>query len=154
MKPVESIPVPTARVTLQSGRRLVVCAARNDRRYPAPAERELLIIDDRTAKDPSFQIRNSYRIRTRAEREEILTALITYSKENPRENETGEQWKRTVKAMEREWVLHNIAYGFGILRSSSMHVDLNNAEENGSFRYYFGVAGRYARNYARRIIKR
>jgi len=124
------------RVVLSRGRRLLVCDCRKDRQYPTPEKNEILVIDDRMAKDPSFQVRDSYRIGKRAEREEILNALIAYAAEHPIAAAENGHWQRTVSSMEREWMLHNIAYALHILRSSSMHVDLNNAEEKGSLRYY------------------
>ena len=120
------------RVALSGDRALLICPCREDKQYPAPAENEILVIDDRAAKDPSFQIRGSYRIHKRTEREEILLALIDHAKTNPAQGE----WQRTVPSMEKEWLLHNIAYRLHILQSSSKHVDLNNAEEKGSLRYY------------------
>lgn len=140
------------RIALSGGRSLLVCACRKDRQYPMPAENEILVIDDRMAKDPSFQIRESHRIDKRIQREEILTALIDYAAEHPTASE--ERWQRTVASMEKEWLLHNIAYRLRILRSSSMHVDLNNAEEKGSLRYYalrmIGLVWRRAKRLCKR----
>jgi len=138
------------RVAMPSGTHLLIYPCREDRKYPVPAADEILIVDDRAARDPSFQVRDSYRIGTRSQREEILVALIAYAAEHPGGERNG-VWQRTVSSMEREWLLHNIAYRLGFMRGSAKHVDLNNAEESGSLLHY---AVRLLGTAWRRILKK
>ena len=142
------------RIALSENRCLLVCEHRRDRSYPAAAENEILVIDDRAAADPSFQIRDSYRIGRKQQREEILSALIAFAQEHPAPASAGGIWQRTVPSMEKEWLLHNIAYRAHILRSSSMHVALNNGEEEGSLRHYARRAAGLVRYVIKRLMRR
>lgn len=119
--------------TLSGGLRLRLCERRTDGDYPKSDQNTLLVIDDRLAADPSFRIVDSYRVVRRRQKREVLLALADYAKNHP---STG-KWQRTVASMEKEWVIHNVAYRFGLFQEQTRDVDLNNGEENSSWRHFF-----------------
>lgn len=92
----------------------------------------LTALDDRSTGNPSFCIYDSYRVTRRARRREILEALINYDAAHP----TTPAWGRTLRSLEREWVIHNVAYRLGLFRSHARHVDLDNREEGKGWLHY------------------
>lgn len=86
-------------------------------------EGDVFVLDSRWDANPDMKIYNSYKILNSKEREEILSILSEYEKENP------SKWDRSLESMELEWTLHNLGYYFNIKRDSSTDVDLDNSDE-------------------------
>ncbi|MBQ6585987.1 MAG: hypothetical protein IJH83_04175 [Coriobacteriales bacterium] len=85
----------------------------------------VVILDDRAARDPNMQIRDSIRIMTPQLRREIARIMLDYDASHPVEP----AWQRTADSIEREWRLHNILYRLGIQRARTRDCDLNNSDE-------------------------
>ncbi len=98
-------------------------------------EGDVLVIDDRNPSNPSFQIKDSFRIRNGKRREEILNALIRYDREHP----SATRWNRTIRSLKKEWLAHNFAYRLHFFRSSAKDVDLDNRDEGDSYFHFFRV---------------
>ena len=84
---------------------------------------DILVYDGRNGKDPNMKIISSYRIKDSKTREEILKILMLYEKKHP------SNWKRTIKSMRREWLVHNILYNLEYETKRTKYVDLNNKDE-------------------------
>ena len=56
------------------------------------------------SKDSEFKIYDSYKIRDKESRNEIIEVLMHYEKENP------SKWCRTKESMRLEWYIHNILH--------------------------------------------
>ena len=84
---------------------------------------DILICDIREAKDSEFKIYDSYKIRDKESRNEIIEVLMHYEKENP------SKWCRTKESMRLEWYIHNILHDLNIERDRSSSVDLDNDDE-------------------------
>ncbi|NLI53690.1 MAG: hypothetical protein GX417_05120 [Clostridiales bacterium] len=94
---------------------------------------EIAVYDDRYTENPSFRILRSCDVRSRRVRREALAALLDYDAAHP----TEPRWRRTLPSLEREWLLHNLAYRVGFLRSRARDVDLDNhAEGKGALGYF------------------
>ena len=135
------------RETLPSGHTLLFVKAEKDAVYPAAVPPALLVIDDRAAEDPSFRLVDSCRIVQRRAKREILEAVMRYDARQP----ADPPWQRTLRSMEKEWVIHNIAWRLGLFSAQARHVDLNNAEEGRGWRHFFR---RGLKMLARRLRKR
>ena len=84
---------------------------------------DVLVQDDRNAKDPNLRIYDSYRIVDPDIREEIIEGLLLYEKEYPT------RWNRTKNSLIREWAALNLMYRVGYKQGRTTDVDLNNADE-------------------------
>lgn len=136
---------------LPCGYTLRFVKTREDGRYPALPLPQLLVIDDRGAADPSFRLVDSCRIVRRRAKREILRAVMDYDARFP----LDPPWRRTLRSMEKEWMIHNVAWRLGLCAESARHVDLNNAEEGRGWRHFFrrGIA-LAARRLLRRLRRR
>lgn len=96
-------------------------------------ENDILVIDGRDCKNPSFKVLDSYKITSKKEREEIICAICTYDEMYPL------NWNRTYETMEFEWSLHNTAYNLNYKRSKTKDVDFDNNDgkfyENSVIKY-------------------
>ena len=120
-------------VQLRRGYGLCFVRTREDKIYPAPPAGMLLVIDDRDAPDPSFRIVDSCRVTRPGQRREILRAVLAYDAASP----VDPPWRRTLRSMEKEWLIHNLAFRLGAFSGSARDVDLNNAEEGRGWRHFF-----------------
>ncbi len=118
--------------TLPSGRKICITNML-DRAKCTCGKECVAVYDDRHTGNPSFRIFESYKIVRHKKKLEVLNALIAYDKANP----TDPQWKRTLPSLEREWVIHNIAYRFGLFREHTRDVDLDNREEGKGWLHFF-----------------
>ena len=100
---------------------------------PAPGDGIVRVVDDRYEGNPSFQIRDSFLIRSRERKREILDVLIAYNSAHP----TNPTWNRTIGSLEKEWNLHNLAYRLHVYRKSARHVDLDNRDEGRGYLHFF-----------------
>lgn len=117
---------------LPSGRSLHIVKTDADRRAYEDG-RDVLVLDDRDAGNPSFQILRSCAVRDPAARREILDAIIAFDLQYPSER----PWRRSMDSLVKEWNLHNLAYRLHIYRKSSADVDLDNYDEGkGYFRFF------------------
>lgn len=109
--------VPTAAGT-------VVIVTRKAELPNTPEDGVIHVLDDRrNERMPNVRIAFSYRQRTRAEMDAVLSVLAAREAADP------SPWRRTIESMRREWELHNLAYRLHLLRGSARHVDLDNKDE-------------------------
>lgn len=87
-------------------------------------ENDVLIIDKRNIKDPDFQVLNSYRIKDRKERDDIIYIIQTYNILYPLGN-----WDRSSYSMRNEWEIHNMLYHFQYSLEHTTDVDFDNDDE-------------------------
>ena len=83
---------------------------------------DVLVLDERNEKN-NIKVIDSYKIKNRFYRDDIINIILEYEKEYP------SNWDRTVETMRDEWFVHNMLYGLGIRRSSTTDVDFENNEE-------------------------
>lgn len=90
------------------------------------SEDDILIEDHRYSANPSFCIRDSYKIKSSAQRYQIIDGIIAY------ENEYPSNWDRENDrdALEAEWEVHNICYGLNLAENHTKDVDLDNRDKN------------------------
>ena len=86
-------------------------------------ENDILVLDERKAKDPNIKIYDSYKIMNADIREEIIEALLLYEEVYPTD------WARTKNSLMREWTAHNVTYRVGYEPNRTTDVDLNNYDE-------------------------
>ena len=86
-------------------------------------EKDILVLDDRKAKDPDMKIYDSGKVQLVSDMDEILQILLDYEKDHP----TG--WKRTLESMRNEWLYHNLSFYLNYKTNRTKDVDLNNADE-------------------------
>lgn len=99
-----------------------------DNNYSAPPD-AIRIIDSRSGTDnPNIRIQDSYKVNTRAEKDEIIDTILQYNKEFPSEIE----WIRTKKYLQIEWNAHNDLY-YLYKNERCQHVDFDNADEGVSY---------------------
>lgn len=84
---------------------------------------DVLICDNRNIEDSNFKIYDSYRIRDKEARNDIIEVLLRYEEENPSE------WDRTRESMRLEWYIHNLSHDLEFKRSNASDVDLDNEDE-------------------------
>ena len=84
---------------------------------------DVLVLDDRTDKDPNMEIYNSYLITDKDKRNEILEIICYYEMLYPSE------WDRSIESMRLEWYFHNVGYYLNYRASEAKEVDLNNKDE-------------------------
>ena len=84
---------------------------------------DVLICDNRTALDSNFKIYDSYRIRDKEARNDIIEVLLRYEEEHP------SRWDRTKESMRLEWYIHNLSHDLELERNHSSDVDLDNYDE-------------------------
>lgn len=84
---------------------------------------DLLILDDRWANDPNMKIFSSSLINDPIIQREILLILLEYEENDP------SLWDRSLKSMQREWVVHNLMALFSYKIESTYDVDFNNGDE-------------------------
>lgn len=126
----------SVQLILPSGRTMTITLDRDEARR-AGERGELAVYDDRFTANPSFRILRSCDVKSRRLRREALAALIAYDAAHP----TDPRWRRTLPSLEREWLLHNVAYRVGFLRSHARDVDLDNhAEGKGALGYFLKSA--------------
>jgi hypothetical protein len=105
---------------------------------------DIAVYDDRFTPDPSFRVFRSCEIRSKRLRRDVLCALIQYDAACP----ADPPWKRTLPSLEREWLMHNVAYRAGFLRSRAAEVDLDNhAEGKGALGYFLKSAWEVIRGF-------
>ena len=95
---------------------------------------DVVILEDRDAPDPNFQIQQSWHIHKRKDQKEIARILLAYDAEHP----LGEGWRRTAPSIVTEWRIHNLAYLLGYKRDHSGDCDLNNADEGKNIFNFIG----------------
>ncbi len=95
-----------------------------------PRENDILVLDQRDAKDPNMKIINSHRVSDEGIRGEILHVLLEYEGQNP------SPWDRTYESMLGEWGEHNALYNLNYQTNRTADVDLNNADESKYRRFY------------------
>lgn len=122
-------------IPLKTGGILHIIGLENRKELDEIPEKDVLAIDDRNTKNPSFQVVDSYRIHNKKRRAEILDALIRYDADHPSKS----KWNRTMKSLEKEWFAHNAAYRLHFFRSSARSVDLDNRDEGDSYFHFFRV---------------
>ena len=86
--------------------------------------KDVLIYDNRNSERTEFKIYDSYRIRDKEARNDIIEVLMQYEDDNPT------NWHRTKESMRLEWYLHNLSYDLFIKRSSTSDVDLDTVDES------------------------
>ena len=94
---------------------------------------DVVIVDNRTGKNPSMQVQNSYKISDKKQQEQICQILYVYNKDNP----VDPAWYRTVDSMLIEWKAHNDGYScrlvIGMFKENASerlrHVDFDNEAE-------------------------
>jgi hypothetical protein len=118
--------------TLPSGRKICI-TSELDQAKCACDKTCVGVYDDRHTGNPSFRIFESYKIVRHKKKLEVLNALILYDESNP----TDPHWKRSLPSLEREWIIHNVAYRFGLFREHTRDVDLDNREEGKGWLYFF-----------------
>ena len=97
------------------------------------AEQDVVIVDKRTAPNPTMQVRDSYKITDPDQQEQICQAMIDYNTNNPVEP----AWYRTIESMKIEWKAHNHGYSvspvIGFFKDNAKerlsHVDFDNQAE-------------------------
>jgi len=87
-------------------------------------EGDVFVIDSRYDDEPDMKICDSYLVRSKKQRREILEILCLYEECYP------SQWNRTLESMELEWTIHNLSYDLNYERNSSTDVDLDNKDED------------------------
>ncbi len=122
-------------IPLKTGGILHIVGLENWKELEGIPEKDVLAIDDRNTKNPSFQVIDSYRIHSKKRRAEILDALMCYDADHP----SISKWNRTMKSLEKEWLAHNAAYRLHFFRSSARNVDLDNRDEGDSYFHFFRV---------------
>ena len=85
---------------------------------------DVLICDNRDKEDCDFKILDSYKIRDKEARNDIIEVLLKYEEEDPT------KWYRTKETMRLEWFVHNMSHDLSFERKSSSDVDLDNDDEN------------------------
>ena len=109
----------------------------------AKEENDVVILDKRTEKKPTMQVRNSYKITNLAHQKQICQAMIDYNTNNPVEP----AWYRTVDSMIIEWKAHNDGYAvhplIGIFKDDAKerlsHVDFDNPAEGLGYWDFLGM---------------
>lgn len=86
-------------------------------------ESDVIVVDQSDYNDPNMKILSSYKIKDKDEMKEILEIIKEYC------DNKGTSWNRSIKAMQNEWIVHNICSSLAIKRSSTDDVDLNNSDE-------------------------
>ena len=86
---------------------------------------DILIEDHRHEPNPFVRIRDSYKIKSRAQRFQIIDGIIAYEYDNPSD------WNRENdrKALEAEWKVHNMFYELDLARNHTRDVDLDNGDK-------------------------
>ena len=105
-------------------------------------EKDVVVIDNRTAPNPSMQIRNSYAISDKDLQKQVCQILLHYNTDNP----VDPAWNRSIDSMLIEWTAHNDGYNARFLISlfkknateRLRHVDLDNAAEGLLYWDYLG----------------
>ena len=86
-------------------------------------DNSVLIVDQRSAKDPNIKIKSSKEITNKDEMKEILEVVQVYNETYPSD------WERSTEAMMNEWEVHNICSDLSVLPSHTDDVDFNNDDE-------------------------
>ncbi len=86
---------------------------------------DILIIDDRNAKDPNMQVVNSYKITDQGSQKKIIDIMLIYNEDYPADY----AWNRTKNSMIKEWDIHNTLSYWRIFPDQSNHTDFNNGDE-------------------------
>ena len=86
-------------------------------------ENDIVVIDQRSSKDPNMKVYNSSNILDERIINEVLEALLEYEELYPSD------WDRTIESMKVEWIMHNLSYYFDYEKKRTRDVDLNNADE-------------------------
>ena len=84
---------------------------------------DVLVIDRRYKKNPDMKVRDSYKIISLEEQEEIIDILLRYEAENP------SRWNRSKNSLQNEWFVHNLLYRLGIETNRTRDVDFDNEDE-------------------------
>ena len=84
---------------------------------------DVYVIDQRERIDSNMEIMDSYKIKSRAEMEEVINILLQYEKIHP------SAWNRSYYSMLVEWDMHTFCHKCNIDVESTKHVDLNNADK-------------------------
>lgn len=83
-------------------------------------ENDVLVIDLRDSDNPDLQVVDSYRIKDKSDRREIVEILYAYEKMYP------SSWDRTPDTMEFEWKIHNFSYKCNFKKNDTTDVDFDN----------------------------
>lgn len=86
-------------------------------------EFDILVIDERSTVDPNMIIIDSYRIKNKQDKCDIISCLLEYEKMYP------SAWDRSFETMCLEWDIHNILYTIEYEQDRTKSVDLNNDDE-------------------------
>ncbi len=97
---------------------------------------DILVIDERNSSDPEMIICDSYNIKDKDIRNDVLEVLCIYEEMHP------SKWNRSIESMRFEWLCHNIAYYFNYRVKDSRDVDLNNGDEE---KYKHKILNRFFR---------
>ena len=95
-----------------------------------PRENDILVLDQRDAKDPNMKIIDSYKVGDTNTKGEILQVLLEYEAMYP------SNWNRSYDSMLEEWGEHDTLYDWNYQTHRTADVDLNNADENKYKRFY------------------
>lgn len=87
-------------------------------------DKDVVILDDRSAPDPNVRVFSSYKITDKLARNDIIEILDEYERMFPSD------WDRTVESMRLEWYVHNLLYDLYYQRDRTENVDFNNEDED------------------------
>ena len=87
-------------------------------------ENDILVVDERNSTDPNFKIIDSYRIKDKDIRNDIICAICDYNNEYPC------NYYRSIESMRLEWFVHNIAYHLNYEVDRTRDVDFEISEED------------------------
>ena len=124
---------------LSGGTKLHILPANRENRNRTFPEGDVLVLDDRCPENPSFQIRDSWRIRDRERQTEVLREIVRYDALFP----VSPAWNRSMRSMLAEWRYHNLAFRFRFFRERARHVDLDNRDEGGVVHMFVTGVHRY-----------
>lgn len=86
-------------------------------------EGDVLVEDLRIGNDPDMCIHDSYKIKDKDDRNDILEVICLYEEMYPTE------WDRSIESMRLEWFMHNLGHEFDYKKDHSDDVDLDNDDE-------------------------
>ena len=93
----------------------------------------VVVLDNRTAKDPDMQIQDSYRITKTKQQKEIAQLMLNYNTANP----VSPAWNRTLDSLVKEWKIHNNVYKTGLFQSNTADCNFNNGDEGKGYWDFF-----------------
>ena len=84
---------------------------------------DVFVLDRRSKNNPNMKVCNSCRILSVEEQQEIIDILLRYEEEYP------SRWERSKESLQKEWLVHNLLYSFGIEIERTRDVDFDNEDE-------------------------